>query len=77
MIKKKSQSSIEFVIGFVAAILFLILSCNLFVWFNHCLVRRQRGYEDSRERATWSVSPGGQEDFYTPPKLNVFKSGGR
>ena len=76
MIKIKAQSTIEFSIGFIAAILFLVLTCNLFVWFNHCLVRRQRAYEDSRVRATTTGNPG-QENFYTPPRLNVFRSGGR
>jgi len=73
--KNNAQASIEFSIAFVCAILFLILTCNLFVWLNHCLVRRQVAYEDSRVEAGHS-SPG-RTDFYTPPRLNVFSSGGR
>lgn len=84
--KSKAQVSIEFSIAFVCTILFLILTCNLFVWFNHCLVRRQVAYEESRVQAAdgrdtgwwfWK-KPGtpGKDDFYTPPRLNIFSSGG-
>lgn len=82
--KNRAQSSIEFVIGFVCTILFIILTCNLFVWFNHCLVRRQVAYEDTRKEAgsgletsgSYTGNPG-KADFYTPPRLDVFKLGGR
>ena len=82
--KKNAQATIEFTLAFICTILFLILSCNLFVWMNHCLVGRQRAYEDSRQEAGagLEVSDGqsgtpGKADFYTPPKLDVFSSGGR
>ena len=74
--KNKGQASIEFTLGTICAVLFLILTCNLFVWLNHCLVRRQVAYEQSREEAGNSTNPG-REDFYVPPRLNVFSSGGR
>lgn len=79
--KNRGQAIIEFTLGTVCAIVFLILACNLFVWFNHCLVRRQRAYEQSREEAgrpptTELHGNPGREDFYTPPRLNVFTSGG-
>ena len=73
--KTKAQAIIEFTLAFICAILFLILSCNLFVWMNHCMVGRQVGYENSRVDAGHS-NPG-NEDFYTPPTLHVFSSGGR
>lgn len=73
---KRAQSSIEFTMGFIITVLFIVLTCNLFVWFNHCLVQRQRAYEDSRVRAGSSVNPGGPNS-YIPPRLNIFSSGGR
>ena len=73
--KNKAQASIEFTIAFVCTILFLILTCNLFVWLNHCLVRRQVAYENSRKEATRSTP--GRDDFFTPPQFNVFSLGGR
>jgi uncharacterized protein (UPF0333 family) len=76
IMKNKAQVSIEFSIGLIVAILFLILTCNLFVWFNHCLTRRQVAYEDSRAEAGGNSNPGGT-NFYTPPTLNVFSPGGR
>lgn len=74
--KKKAQSSIEFSIAFVCSILFLILTCNLFVWLNHCLTKRQVAYENSRVEAGSNSNPG-KTDFFKRPDLNVFKSGGR
>jgi len=73
--KNKAQASIEFSIGLIIAILFLIITCNLFVWLNYCLVRRQVAYEGSRLEAAHS-NPG-NADFYTPPKLSIFTPGGR
>jgi len=73
--KNNGQASIEFALGIICAVLFLILTCNLFVWLNHCLVRRQVAYEQSRQEAG-STNPG-REDFFVPPRLNVFSSGGR
>lgn len=88
--KIKAQSSIEFTISFIITILFLIFTCNLFVWFNHCLVGRQKAYENTRVEAgdgrdqtilfgliTIKQGNPGKEDFYTPPKLSVFSPGGR
>lgn len=72
----KAQASIEFSIAFICAILFLILTCNLFVWLNHCLVRRQVNYEDSRVDAASNADPG-RSDFFDPPELDVFRMGGR
>lgn len=86
--KKRAQSTIEFTIGFIITILFLILTCNLFVWFNNCLVSRQRAYENTRVEAAdgrvpswwefWREQPNpGKDDFYTPPTLSIFSKGGR
>lgn len=81
----KAQASIEFTIAFVSTIIFLILACNLFVWFNHNLVRRQVAYENTRVKAgrgrpasVWYL-PGepGKADFFTPPPLDIFSPGGR
>ena len=74
--RNKAQSSIEFTLAFVCTILFIVLTCNLFVWFNHCLSRRQVSYENSREAATQDRNNPGKYDF-TPPELNVFSLGGR
>ena len=90
--RKKAQASIEFTIAFVCTILFLIFTCNLFVWLNHCLVRRHVAYENTRELAGRGVGnrdglpaiPGHGSrteapnigGFYTPPELKIFKSGG-
>lgn len=79
--KKKGQASIEFSLGLIIAILFLLLTCNLFVWFNRCLIRRQLAYENSRVRATRTFNLGGnpgEPNFYNPQdnRLNVFRIGG-
>ena len=70
----KAQSTIEFTLAFVLTCLFIVLTCSVFVWMNHCLVMRSRAYEDSSLVAT-TTDPG-QADFYTPPELNVFRVGG-
>lgn len=71
---KKAQSTLEFTMVFVITLLFVVLTVNLFVWFNHCMVRRQVEYENSR---TSSVSTQvGKSDFFTPPELNAFIPGG-
>lgn len=75
----RAQSTIEFTLAFVTAILFLVLTCNLFVWLNHSLVQRQRDYEQSRVTAATSPDRGGEPgklDFYTPKTMNLFVSGG-
>lgn len=73
----KAQSSIEFSIAFVMAILFLILSCNLFVWLNHNIVQRQRSYEKSRLVEGYAGNPRPPEtNFYTPKRMNLFVPGG-
>lgn len=46
--KNKAQSTIEFSMAFILAILFLFLSANLFVWFNRNIVQRQKAYEQTR-----------------------------
>ncbi|MFC1657760.1 hypothetical protein ACFL1D_00025 [Candidatus Omnitrophota bacterium] len=79
----RAQASIEFSVAFVCTILFLILTCNLFVWINHNIVKRQMAYEDTREVATSKNDPG-KSNFYCKdgscyrrqPDLNVFHQGG-
>jgi len=80
--KIKAQSSLEFAFGFVTSLLFLYLSCNLFVWLNHNIVQRQRAYEQTRTSATRTASPG-KANFYCgagcdvrQPVMNLFVSGG-
>lgn len=85
---KKGQATIEFALAFVVTILLVVLTANVFVWVNHCIVRRQVAYEntrsiagDGREPSWWEFwkkpADPGKDDFYTPPKLNIFKLGGR
>lgn len=71
----QAQSSIEFSVALIAAVLFLIFSCNLFVWLNNNIVQRQRGYENTRTTAA-NINEPGKLDFYTPKKMNLFVSGG-
>lgn len=73
--KNQAQASIEFSLAFVTAILFLLLSCNLFVWLNHNIVQRQKRYEETRIVAG-STSEPGKLNFYTPKKMNLFVLGG-
>lgn len=73
--KTQAQASIEFSLGLVTTVLFLFLTCNLFVWCCHNIVQRQIAYEKSRAPAASNDNPG-QLDFYTPDKMNLFKSGG-
>ena len=73
----KGQATIEFTLAFVVTILLIVLTANVFAWVNHCIVRRQVAYENSRTLAGSSGSNVGKSDFFTPPKLNVFKLGGR
>ncbi|MCX5701733.1 MAG: hypothetical protein NTW64_01980 [Candidatus Omnitrophica bacterium] len=73
--KTRAQASIEFSLGLVTAVLFLFLTCNLFVWYGRTVVQRQIAYENSRTKAASNTNPG-QLDFYTPKKMNLFKSGG-
>jgi len=78
--KTKAQATIEFSIAFVCAIVFLILTCNVFVWLNHCLVERQVEYGNTREEASRSpeAAVGGNPGVYDyePPPLDVFSPGG-
>jgi hypothetical protein len=71
-----AQSTIEFAISLVLAVLFLFLSCNVFVWMNHNIVQRQKDYEATRLEAG-NVNDPGRADFYTHYKpLRVFETGG-
>ncbi|MDP3732458.1 MAG: hypothetical protein Q8R31_05530, partial [Candidatus Omnitrophota bacterium] len=73
--KSKAQATIEFSMALILAVLFLFLSCNLFVWLNHNIVGRQKGYEETRKYSA-SVSNPGMLNFYTPKTLNIFSPGG-
>lgn len=78
-LRNSAQATIEFSLAFVTAILFLVLTCNLFVWLNHTLVRRQRAYEESRVIAAKSSDIGGDPgklNFYTRQTVNLFTPGG-
>jgi len=66
----KGQASIEFSLAFIIALLFLVLTCRVFVWFGGTLLRRQIAYEGSRQEAG-STNPG-KTDFYTRPNLDLF-----
>jgi len=66
----KGQSSIEFSLAFIIALLFLVLTARVFVWFGGNLIRRQVAYENSRKEAG-STNPG-QTDFYKSSKLDLF-----
>jgi len=77
---KKAQATLEFTLVFVITLLFIVLTVNVFVWLNHCMVRRQVAYEDTRSEAgtteqkfLWFVTrPGdpGKSDFFTPDNPN-------
>jgi len=77
--KNNGQASIEMSLALVIAVLFLILSCNLFVWLNHNIVQRQKEYESTR-----TLRPGQtkQLNFYDPKSnpnyrpLSIFSLGG-
>lgn len=71
---KNAQATLEFTLVFVITLLFVLLTVNLFVWFNHCMVRRQVAYEETRSMR--DSSQVGKTDFFQPPKLNVFAPGG-
>lgn len=83
---KQAQATLEFTLVFVITILFVVLVANVFVWLNYCMVGRQVAYEQTRseagstaEKFLWFVirrGDPGKDDFYTPPKLNVFAPGG-
>ena len=68
-IKDRAQSTIEFTVAFVAAILFLVFTCNVFVWMNRSLLDRQIAYEDTRTSV-----PTGQD--FTPPAMDFRTLGG-
>jgi len=73
----KAQASLEFTLVFVITLLFIVLTVNVFIWLNHCMVGRQVGYEDTRSEAgTPEDTLVGKTDFYTRPDLNVFAPGG-
>ena len=71
----KAQSSIEFSLALISAVLFLVLTCNFFVWCGHTIVQRQVAYEASRVNAASNNNPG-QLSFYAPSAMNLLKSGG-
>lgn len=68
----KAQASIEFSLAFVIAILFLVLTARVFVWFGGTLLRRQIAYENTRVVAGTPGSEAGKADFYSKPKLDLF-----
>ena len=73
----RAQASLEFTMVFVITILFIVLTVNVFVWLNHCMVSRQVEYEKTRSEAGSSSTNVGKSDFYNKvPKLNVFAPGG-
>jgi hypothetical protein len=84
--KTRAQVTLEFSLAFVITMLFVVLTFNLFVWFNHCIVQRQVAFENSRSSAGNCTGdncqdPGivGDSDFFTRPTLptlNVFVPGG-
>jgi hypothetical protein len=74
--KKIAQSTIEFSICFVIALLFLILTCNLFVWLNHAMVDRQRRYETTRIAATQPATVGTTTFLDEVPEYNFSARGG-
>jgi hypothetical protein len=66
-----AQSTIEFTIGFVMAILFLYLTSNLFVYLNHSMIARQQAYENTRVEA--ASSPTRSDGFHgNPGRLNFY-----
>ena len=76
----KAQATIEFTFVFVITLLFILLTVNVFVWLNHCMVRRQVGYEETRTDAGTPPIVDGKgdldkSDFFTPPQLNIFAIG--
>lgn len=66
----QGQASIEFSLAFIIALLFLVLTARVFVWFGGSMLRRQIAYENSRVEAG-STNPG-KGDFYKTPKLDLF-----
>lgn len=70
----QAQSMIEFSLALVTSVLFLVLTCNLFIWCCRTIVQRQVAYESTRVEAA-HTNPG-KLDFYTPNNMNVFRSGG-
>lgn len=76
--RAQAQSTIEFSLALILAVLFLFLSSNLFVWFNRTVVQRQVAYEASRSRA--AISPYMSADEETdpeaksPPNIKALKS---
>ena len=74
--KVKAQSSIEFSIALILAVLFMVFSSNLFVWLNHNIVQRQRGYENTRISSTNNNTPGRLDFYPRPATMNLFSPGG-
>jgi len=87
--KVKAQVTLEFVTAFICAILFLVLTAQLFVWFGNTIVNRQKAYESTRSML---IPPAGPppypamsgssgtsgpvvpgKDFYTPSQLDLFR----
>jgi len=73
-VKVKGQVALEFTTAFICAILFLVLTALVFVWFGQNIVNRHKAYEQSRvyagNPATWSEFDS--INFYTPSKLDIF-----
>lgn len=74
--KVRAQASIEFSLALVTSVLFLVLTCNLFVWCSRSIVQRQVAYERSRHEAAHADDEPGKLNFYTPTNMSVFKLGG-
>ncbi len=79
----KGQATIEFALAFIITLLFLVLTCRVFVWFGGNLLRRQVAYDKSRVEAGGGLTTGwwwwkkpagtrGELDFYQAPKLDLF-----
>lgn len=88
MTKPKAQVAIEFVISFICALLFLLATTQIFVWFGGTIVNRHKAYEATRTAQVVTINPSypslsglpseykvvvpPPEEFYTPEPLDIF-----